>query len=494
MYHIVDSEIVRAMIQRESYGFKTFIAVRVGEIQEKTRKEDWFWVEGALNIADMVSRGIGAQQLSGKWQHGPSFLNEPEDKWPVQQNCKVEELPEQIVMHAKIDLQIDGGEESPLDLKRFSKYDKAVRVVARVIGVFDNSSPSLKNIKLPPTREKLQKAEKLLVQSSQSNLHEDIKPQTLARLGVSNKNGIVVVGSRFEDWTECSDIKENPILLSSRSKFAQLYAKKVHDESHLGISALTAKIRIKYWIVGIRRLLKSIRFRCVTCHRLAQKLQQQRMGPLPAYRLKPTPPWSYTSIDMFGPLKIRGEVNKRTQSKGYGVIFNCMHSRAIHLDVTTEYDTEAFLQVMRRFIAIRDSPIVIWSDVGSQLNAASKELKEAISNLNQEELKEFGSSHEIDWKFIPPDAPWQNGCSESLIKSVKKALKIAIGDQALTFSEMQTVLFEIANLVNSRPIGRHPTSVEDGSYLSPNDLLLGRSSKRIPAGPFNMTTDKYIRH
>ena len=149
---------------------------------------------------------------------------------------------------------------------------------------------------------------------------------------------------------------------------------------------------------------------------------------------------------------------------------------------------------MRRFIAIRDSPIVIWSDVGSQLNAASKELKEAISNLNQEELKEFGSSHEIDWKFIPPDAPWQNGCSESLIKSVKKALKIAIGDQALTFSEMQTVLFEIANLVNSRPIGRHPTSVEDGSYLSPNDLLLGRSSKRIPAGPFNMTTDKYIRH
>ena len=70
------------------------------------------------------------------------------------------------------------------------------------------------------------------------------------------------------------------------------------------------------------------------------------MGPLPAYRLKPTPPWSYTSIDMFGPLKIKGEGNKRTQSKGYGVIFNCMHSRAVHLDVKTEYDNEAFLQVM----------------------------------------------------------------------------------------------------------------------------------------------------
>ena len=152
------------------------------------------------------------------------------------------------------------------------------------------------------------------------------------------------------------------------------------------------------------------------------------------------------------------------------------------------------MQVLRRFIAIRDSPIIIWSDVGSQLGAASKEMKEDISKLNQEEIAEFGSRHEIDWKFAPPDAPWQNGCSESLIKSVKKSLKIAVGEQALTFSEIQTVLFEVASLVNSRPIGRHPTAIEDGAYLSPNDLLLGRSSRKIPAGPFNLTTNKYVRH
>ena len=37
-YFIVDSEIVRAMIQKESYGFKTFTGVRIGEIQATTEK------------------------------------------------------------------------------------------------------------------------------------------------------------------------------------------------------------------------------------------------------------------------------------------------------------------------------------------------------------------------------------------------------------------------------------------------------------------------
>ena len=70
----------------------------------------------------------------------------------------------------------------------------------------------------------------------------------------------------------------------------------------------------------------------------------------------------------------------------------------------------------------------------------------------------------MQWEFIPADAPWQNGISEALVKSVKKAMSIAIGENTLTFSELQTVCYEAANLVSERPIGRHPTMPEDGSY------------------------------
>ena len=39
-------------------------------------------------------------------------------------------------------------------------------------------------------------------------------------------------------------------------------------------------------------------------------------------------------------------------------------------------------------------------------------------------------------------------------------------------------------MVNQRPIGRHPTDPDEGSYLCPNDLLLGRSTPDVLQGPF----------
>jgi hypothetical protein len=44
-----------------------------------------------------------------------------------------------------------------------------------------------------------------------------------------------------------------------------------------------------------------------------------------------------------------------------------------------------------------------------------------------------------------------------------------------------------------RPIGRHPTEPKDGAYLSPNLLLLGRATLRVPAGPFKEATSKRHR-
>ena len=99
----------------------------------------------------------------------------------------------------------------------------------------------------------------------------------------------------------------------------------------------------------------------------------------------------------------------------------------------------------------------------------------------------------FEWNFTPADAPWQNGTSESLIRSVKRSLKAAIGESILTFSELQTVLFEVANLINERPIGFHLRSPEDGSYLCPNDLLFGRFTTRVPSGPLKESTNPRLR-
>ena len=78
------------------------------------------------------------------------------------------------------------------------------------------------------------------------------------------------------------------------------------------------------------------------------------------------------------------------------------------------------------------------------------------------------------------------------MKSCKIALKKAIGDQQLTPFELFTCLQEVANLVNQRPIGRIPTDPDDGAYICPNDILLGRASSVVPQGPFKET--KNPRH
>ena len=63
---------------------------------------------------------------------------------------------------------------------------------------------------------------------------------------------------------------------------------------------------------------------------------------------------------------------------------------------------------------------------------------------------------------------------------------IAVSDSVLTFSELQTVFFEVANLLNERPIGRKPGyDPMTGAYLSPNDLLLGRTQINPPQGEWS---------
>ena len=75
------------------------------------------------------------------------------------------------------------------------------------------------------------------------------------------------------------------------------------------------------------------------------------------------------------------------------------------------------------------------------------------------------------------------------MKSCRVALKKAFGEQILTPFELYTCLLEVANLVNQRPVGRIPNDPDDGSYVCPNDILLGRATSHVPQGPFKETNN-----
>ena len=140
IYHIVDSEIVRAMINKDSYGFNTFAANRVGEIHRHTQIENWFWIEGKLNIADLTTRGCNAAELNSDsmWQNGPEFLNLPEADWPIFSETNITCLPEQRkqFVGSVIEASQNHSLTAVIDIQRFSKYKLLLNVTARILKLY----------------------------------------------------------------------------------------------------------------------------------------------------------------------------------------------------------------------------------------------------------------------------------------------------------------------------------------------------------------------
>jgi hypothetical protein len=89
------------------------------------------------------------------------------------------------------------------------------------------------------------------------------------------------------------------------------------------------------------------------------------MANLPAERLKSDdPPFSRIWMDFFGPFEVK---QGRSVVKRYSVIFTCMATRAVHLEMAFSLDTDSCINAVRRFIARRESPCFIRTDKVSEV-------------------------------------------------------------------------------------------------------------------------------
>ena len=312
-----------------------------------------------------------------------------------------------------------------------------------------------------------------------------IKGELTALSPFVDEKGIYRVGGRVDPALISYD-GSRPALLPHNHWISVLITRDAHQSGHPGIAATTAKARRKFWIIKGHDIAKVVKRHCTFCREIEAKAETQFMATLPSCRQQPfTPPFLYTSCDYFGPITVK--VGRNKTAKHYGVIFTCLNTRAVHCEIATDASTMAFLQVLRRFFSYRGYPKLLISDNGSQMIGAERELRLMIQGWDNTQLKEFCANRGMKWQFTTPLAPHQNGCSESMVKTTKSALKKAIGDAVLTPFELYTCLLEAANLVNQRPIGRVPNDPDDGTYLCPNDILLGRASSTVPQGPFRQT-------
>ncbi|XP_045139268.1 uncharacterized protein LOC123520764 [Portunus trituberculatus] len=481
VYHITDSAIVQSQIRKETYGFKTFVATRLSEIQNKSNTSEWWWISTTYNLADLTTRPCNASKLTREstWQRGPEFMLLPVSQWPIKH---VEEA--QLTDRIGVTLSCETTHEGVcgINIRYYNDYMKLLRVTCRIMNV--GEMRSFKGIGRRITSDDLKKAENLWILVCQKHLTN--WEVTFKRLGPTTKDGVIVVGQRIANWLKMNWNRETFVLLPADHDFTRLYINHLHNSDHGGVESTLCKLQEKFWVPRARKIIKSIKSRCVTCRKLEGKVEKQYMGPIREERMKPTPPFFHTALDLFGPFIIRDAVKRRTRGKSFGLIFTCLTTRAVHLDLSEGYSMTDFLATLRRFVSIRGFPRTIHSDNGTQLVAASKVLKDMVKQWNMEEITSFGTSEGMEWHFNEAaDAPWYNGCCESLIRLVKRGLTRVIGESILTFGELQTVLYETANLINERPIGIKPGNCIDlGTYLCPNELILGRASVKVPHGKF----------
>ena len=82
--------------------------------------------------------------------------------------------------------------------------------------------------------------------------------------------------------------------------------------------------------------VRSKLFKCIQCRSLRGKIGIQKLATLPSSRLMEVPPFTYCGFDMFTPFIIR---QRRSEAKRYGALLTCMNSRAVHIKVTHNLDT-----------------------------------------------------------------------------------------------------------------------------------------------------------
>ena len=86
------------------------------------------------------------------------------------------------------------------------------------------------------------------------------------------------------------------------------------------------------------------------------------------------------------------------------------------------------------------------------------------------------SAQGIQWKFISPAAPHFVGLWEAAAKSVKFRLKRVIGAHPLTY----TLVVQIEQVMNSRPLTPLTGCPEDRDALTPGHFLIGSSLLALP--------------
>ena len=504
-----DSTCVINQVKDEKTRFDTFVANRLSRIRADSDPAEWHYVNTKDNPADYTSRGLEAKDTES-WR---KFHEGPECLWKRQEDWKIEKVPEitKAQMGAVVVETSEKTKKKPWIVQvteRHGEWIKKKRIIARVMeGVERWKGKRKGKSREETTREKrLERAEVLIIKGVQEmyfgkegkrlrergirepNGREEVteKDSKLRKLNIFlDKEEVIRAGTRLIN-TETLDFgMKCPIILPKEDEIVDSIIRHTHRALlHAGTEQVRNTLRETFHIVSDGTQVKRVINKCVDCQKRFKPVMEQKMAALPAVRIEAGEPFSASGADVFGPYDTK---QGRAKKKKWVVMFTCLKTRAIHLEVVETMSTSSFLNALVRFTSRRPGVRQIYSDCGTNFKGAEAELKRAVEGWNSTRKGEERIKG-LEWTFNPPLAHHRGGVWERMIKSTKKHLVTVIGKETIESDVLSTVLTQIEGIVNYRPITHVSADPRDVGALTPMQILcpgvtITASANILPPGP-----------
>ncbi|XP_028419005.1 uncharacterized protein LOC114544617 [Dendronephthya gigantea] len=404
--------------------YRQFVANRLKKIQEHERVK-WHHVPTHENPADLGSRG-GTIDENEFWQRGPAWLSDP-SRWPpqvtltanerVKEEAKRERSPQVLTTSNK---SADSFDEliSKFSLRKTLRMDllqnrptfelgSKKEISEKSIGAWihrflTNCRSRTDKVSGPLKTQEIERQNLWWIQKTQREAQRsgEIDKDKIQLNLQPNISGILECRGRIEG--------EYPIYLPENHVYTQKLVEKTHLSTlHGGVAATMSKVRERYWIPKLRQLVKRVRRKCYGCIKFrTQAYNNPPPGNLPPTRTDGSAPFQVLGVDFAGPIQCKTKAN--AVRKAYLVLYGCSLTRAVHLELLRSLEVSEFLPSLKRLIARRGRPEIIYSDNAKTFKAAKKWLSKVQKGEN---LHAFLTDRSIKWRFNLSRAPGGGGGS-----------------------------------------------------------------------------------
>ena len=147
-------------------------------------------------------------------------------------------------------------------------------------------------------------------------------------------------------------------------------------------NCLCIRLDNDFEILRAHSVVKGVTKSYLKCTREKATLSRRLMRELRDFRLTPNRSFLHTGLDYTGLFNVGFALGRGSKShKTYVTLFICCCTRAVHLELVSDYSSTAFLAAFQRFSLRQGRPANLCSVNETKFHGADKELRKGILQL-----------------------------------------------------------------------------------------------------------------